>query len=367
MTISMRTAIIHDWLVSSGGAERVLEALCEIFPEAPVFTSVCDRNKLPASLNNRDIRTSFIQKFPFSVKMYREYLPLMPMAFESFDLRGFDLIISSSHACAKGVRKPKGALHICYCHTPMRYAWDMYDEYLKIENVRGLKKAAVGFLMPFIRRWDRRNSDRVDHFIANSRFVAKRIKMFYDRESTVINPPVDTKKFRNMGTAGDTYLAVSRLVPQKRTDIVIEAFNRSGRPLKVIGTGRDEAGLKKMAGDNIIFMGFVSDGELARCLSTSRALVFASYEDFGLVPLEAQAAGCPAIVYGKGGASESIIPGKTGIIFEEQSVDCLLDAVNRFESMKFDRALIKEHAALFDKDAFKSKMIELIEEKMRRR
>jgi len=360
----MKTAIIHDWLVSSGGAERVLEALCEIFPDAPVYTSVCDRSKISAALQKKDIRTSFLQKIPGSTKIYRDLLPLMPPAFQSFRLKGFDLILSSSHACAKGVRRPKGSVHICYCHTPMRYAWDMMEDYLKYEQMNPVKKAAVPFLLGLVRRWDRWNSKGVDHFIANSDFVSRRIMTCYGRGSKVIHPPVDISKYRVGEKPGAYFLAVSRLVPQKRTDIIIEAFNRLGFPLKVIGTGRELERLKSIAGTNIELTGFVPEEDLAETLSGCRALIFASYEDFGLVPLEAQASGRPAIVYGRGGASETIIPGKTGIIFEEQTPEAVIEAVRKFETMMFDSAAIRRHAEGFDKEIFKQKIMEFIEERI---
>ncbi|MCX5749224.1 MAG: glycosyltransferase [Candidatus Saganbacteria bacterium] len=360
----MKVALVHDWLTGMGGAERVLEDLCGIFPEAPVYTSVCDKDRLSDTLRKKDIRTSFIQKLPFAKQRYRDYLPLMPFAFESFDLKGYDLVISSSHACAKGVMTGPNTCHICYCYTPMRYAWDMYHEYLRFEKVRGLKRLLAPLAMLYLRTWDRISSKRADHFIAISDFVAGRIKKYYGRESTVIYPPIDASKFKPAAGTGGYYLAVSRLVPQKRTDIVIEAFNKLGYPLKVIGTGRDMADLKAIAGPSVEMLGFVSDPELAEYLSGCKALVFASHEDFGIVPLEAQASGRPAIVYGKGGAGETIIPGKTGIIFEEQTPGSIIDAVKKFEKMSFDSAAIRKHAEDYDKEIFKRKIIEFVEEKM---
>ena len=251
----MRVALVHDWLVSYGGAEKVLEVLHELYPEAPVYTSVYDSSKFSGSLlGNLNVKTSFIQHLPFAKKGYRNYLPLMPMAFEKFDLSSYDIVISSSHACAKGVITPSSACHICYCHTPMRYIWDMYNEYLNSEEIGLIKRLFIPIVAKYLRLWDVNSSKRVNYFIANSNFVAKRIEKYYHRESTVINPPVETEKFTISEKTENYYLVVSRLVPQKKTDIIIKAFNELGFRLKIIGEGRHMKVLKKIAKNNIEFL-----------------------------------------------------------------------------------------------------------------
>jgi glycosyltransferase involved in cell wall biosynthesis len=359
----MRVAIIHDWLVSYGGAERCLEVFHELFPEAPIFTSVYDPKKLPKSLSDIKVKTSFIQKLPMSITMYRNYLPFMPIAFESFNLHDYDLILSSSHACAKGVKTSKNTCHICYCYTPMRYAWDMFDEYMKIEHVGPLRRLVISFIMLFIRRWDWKNSKNVNYFIAISNFVADRIKKFYQRDSIVINPPVETKKFLPFDKTGEYYFVVSRLVPQKRVDIIIEAFNQLGLPLKIAGMGRDLNNLQKMAKSNIEFLGYQPDSVVADYMAGCKAFVFASKEDFGITPLEAQSAGRPVIVYNGGGAKETLIPGKTGILFDEQTSQSIINAVKKFQNMKFDGKEIREFALKFDREVFKKKISDYIQEK----
>lgn len=360
----MRVALTHDWLVSFGGAERVLEALHELYPDAPVYTTVYDKNVMPLSMSSIDARTSFIQRLPLSKKLYRYYLPLMPAAFRSFDLKEYDLVISSSHACAKGVKKRKDALHICYCHTPMRYIWDMQDDYLNIEKNPFIKMAAP-LLFKRLRRWDVASSQKVDYFIANSRFVQKRIKKYYGRDSEVIYPPVDTARFDVASTDDGYYLVISRLVPQKRTDIIIEAFNTLKKPLKVAGTGRELVSLRKTAGQNIEFHGFSSDEELVKLMAGCKALVFASKEDFGIVPVEAQAAGKPVIVYGEGGASESVIDGRTGLIFKRQSSQDIIEAVEKMEGMSFDGEFIKSHAKQFDRKIFMERTAQYIDRRIK--
>lgn len=359
----MRVALIHDWLVSYGGAEKVLEVFHDIFPEAPIYASVLDKKKISSKLARIDIKTSFLQKLPLPSKYYRNYLPLMPLAFESFDLSKYDLIISSSHACAKGVKIPKTSCHICYCLTPMRYAYDMYDEYIKTEDIGPLKKLMIPIIMPFIRNWDISNSKRVDHFIAISDFVAQRIKKYYGRESEIIYPPVETDKFNISDYPQDYFLFVSRLVPQKKADIVIKAFNSLKLPLKIIGTGRESGSLKNIAKGNIEFLGYQSNENTRKIIMNCRALVFASREDFGIVPVEAMAAGRPVIAYGAGGALETVIPDKTGILFNEQDEASIIAAVKKFETIRFDPLKIREFARGFDIGLFKTKIIEFIDEK----
>lgn len=352
----MKVAITHDWLVSYGGAEKVLEALLEVFPDADVFTSVLDRSKLPRAFDKTKIIASFIQNLPFAKARYRSYLGLMPAAFKSFDLSGYDLIISNSHACAKNIRVPKSARHLCYCLTPMRYIWDMYNEYMAFERPNILVRAAAPLAAAYLRHIDVSSSKSVESFAAISEFIAKRIKKYYGRESEVIYPPVETEKFKISEDVGDHYLVVSRLVPQKRTDIIISAFNELGRPLKILGTGRDESRLRKMAKDNIEFLGFQSQEKISDLMSRCKALVFASLEDFGIVPVEAMACGRPVIAYGAGGVLDTVISGKNGILFGEQTPASVASAVLKSEKTAFDPAFIKKSAEKFDKKVFKEKI-----------
>lgn len=349
----MKVAITHDWLVSYGGAEKVLEAMLEVFPHADVFTSVLDRSKLPHAFDGVNITTSFVQRLPFASAQYRSYIGLMPAAFRSFDLKGYDLIISNSHACAKNIRVPRGARHKCYCLTPMRYIWDMYGEYMNIEKPNVLVKAAAPFAAAYLRRADVASSRTVESFAAISGFVAQRIKKYYGRDSEVIYPPVDTDKFKISDHLEGYYLVISRLVPQKRTDIIISAFNELGLPLKVVGTGRDEVSLRKMAKANIDFLGFESSENIANLMSRCKALVFASLEDFGIVPVEAMASGRPVIAYGAGGVLDTVVPGQTGVFFPEQTPSSIAQAVLKFEKMEFDPIHIKRSAEKFGKELFK--------------
>ncbi|MFA5104917.1 MAG: glycosyltransferase [Candidatus Margulisiibacteriota bacterium] len=357
----MKVAITHDWLVSYGGAEKVLEALLEVFPGADVFTSVLDKSKLPAAFDKAKIIPSFIQQLPYAKTRYRSYLGLMPAAFKSFDLQGYDLIISNSHACAKNIRVPKSARHICYCLTPMRYIWDMYGQYMDIERPSILIRAMAPLAAQYLRHIDVSSSKTVEEFAAISKFVAQRIKKYYGRESKVIYPPVGEEKFKISEKIEDYYLVVSRLVPQKRTNIIISAFNELGLPLKIIGTGRDEDSLRKMAKNNIEFLGFQSEGKIAEVMSRCKALVFASLEDFGIVPVEAMACGRPVIAYGRGGVLDTVTAGKTGIFFDEQTSSSVARAVLKSEETAYDPALIKKSVEKFDKKVFKEEIKQFVE------
>lgn len=361
----MKVAIVHDWMVSLGGGERVVEALHELFPEAPVFTAVYNPGRLPEEFKSMNIIPSFMQKIPLARKKHQMFLPLMPYAFESFDLSGYELVISSSSSCAKGVITGVDTIHICYCHTPMRYAWDFYHEYVKDKS--SISRLLIGWMMNRIRLWDRVSADRVDYFIANSNNVAKRIKKHYKRNSEVIYPPVDTSKYLPSGHRGDYYLMVSRLVPYKRVDLAVEVFNVLGLPLKIIGEGTELGKLKKLAGPNIELLGNLSDKEVGEYYANCKAFIFPGEEDFGITPLEAQAAGKPVIAYGKGGALETVIDGKTGLLFSEQTADSLIAKVNEMEtSFTADENFIERHAESFSKEIFKSRIAQFIEDKLGR-
>ncbi len=359
----MKTAIVHDWLTGMRGGEKVLEVFCELFPEAPVFTLFHDRERTGSFINSRKVETSFLQNFPLWKKHYRNYLPLFPLAVEQFDLRDYDLVLSSSHCVAKGALAPSSACHICYCHTPLRYAWDMYREYFGA-RMNPLRKALVYPVTHYLRIWDACSSTRVDHFIANSEFVGGRIEKFYRRQSTVINPPVDTDFFRPGGGEGDYFLLVSALAPYKRVDIAVSAFSRNGLPLKIAGGGPLESRLKKRAGKNIEFLGEVPREELKSLYSGARAYVFPAEEDFGIAPVEAMASGTPVIGLGRGGLLETVVDGETGVLFSRQEPGSLMRAVEEFGRLKFDPQKLRAHALRLDRKIFKKKMENFIEEKL---
>ena len=367
----MRVAIIHDWLTGMRGGERCLEVFCEIFPQADLYTLLHIPGSVSPLIEQMPIKTSFIQKLPFSKRGYRKYLPLFPMAVERLNLKGYDLILSCSHCVAKGIIPPPDALHISYVLTPMRYAWDMYGEYFG-EN----KNRMIPFFMHYLRMWDVASSQRVDHFICISKHVENRIKKFYRREAEVIHPPVDTKRFRLQDRKENYFLIVSSFAPYKRVDLAIETFNRLGYPLKIIGSGPQEKRLRSMARANVEVLGWLPDEAVTDWYSRCRALIFPGEEDFGIVPLEAMACGKPAIAYGRGGALETIIPydrevkskrgAPTGLFFQEQNVDSLIDAVERFGQIEqvFDPAAIRNHTLQWDREIFKEKIKRSIFEKM---
>lgn len=351
----MKIAIVHDWLTNMGGAERLVINFKEIYPEAPIYTSIYNPEKLDEELKNIDVRTSFLQKKRGAKTNHKKHFPFMPMAFESFDLNEYDIVLSSSTSCAKGVITNPNTMHVCYCNTPMRYGWEFYYEYANDPKISRIKKIFLKYFMSYMRIWDVASSKRVDYFIANSENVAKRIWKHYRRESVVIHPAVRTKKFSISEIDEEYFLVMSRLVPYKRIDLAVEAFNELGLPLVIIGTGSEEEKLKVMAKDNIKFLGRQSDEVLKEYYSKCRAFIFPGEEDFGITPLEAQASGRPVIAYGKGGALETIIEEKTGIFFNEQTVESLKEALARFEKMSFNKQLIREHACEFDEKIFKQK------------
>lgn len=357
----MKVAIVHEWLAVYGGSERVVEAIHELFPEAPIYTLVYDRDNMPERFKSYDIRTTFVQKLPFAKKKYPNYLPLMPRAFEALDLTEYDLVLTSSTACAKGVITRSDALQICYCHTPMRYAWEFYYEYIK--DMNKIKRFIVAFFMHKIRIWDRLAADRVDYFIANSNYIKGRIAKYYRRKSKVIFPPVNTHLY-HIGQKQDVYLIVSRMVPYKRVDLAIEAFNRLGLPLVIIGAGSEEKKLRAMAKENIQFLGRLSDEEIIEHYAKSKAFIFPGEEDFGITPIEAQASGTPVIAYGRGGALDTVVDGKSGVLFSEQTVEALVDAVKAFEvsGVSWTAKQIKEHSEQFSVLRFKENFNNYVEQ-----
>ncbi|MGP9654016.1 glycosyltransferase family 4 protein [Halomonas sp. AOP35-4E-18] len=333
----MKVAIVHDWLTTWAGAEKALAELLNCFPQAEIFTTVnfLEQGANPA-LERHVIHTSFIQRLPFAKKRYRQYLPLMPLAVEQFDLKGFDLILSSSHAVAKGVISDPNAVHICYCYSPMRYAWDMQHQYLRQS---GKEKGVMSWLMRWqlhrLRQWDYISAQRVDHFVAISNYIKRRIETCYRREAEVIYPPVDVDKFCYDRPRDSFYLTASRMVPYKRIDLVIEAFNKTPeRQLIVIGDGPDYAKLASLAGPNVTLMGYQPDSVLVDHLERAQAFIFMAEEDFGILPVEAQAAGAPVIGYGVGGLAETTLNNVSGLWVEEQSSSALVERIEQFEIHK---------------------------------
>lgn len=364
----MKVALIHDYLIQIGGAERVLEALCEIFPDAPIYTLLYDEKSTNGIFKDRKIKTSFLQKIPFAKKNHRYFLALMPLAIERLDLSEFDLIVSSSSSYAKGITKPKNALHICYCHTPLRYAWDDTKKFIEESHYPRFVKLFIPFIINKIKKWDLKAASKVNYFIANSNFIADKIKKYYKRDAEVIYPPVkltENLKLKTENLKKDYFLIVSRLLPYKRVDIAIQAFNELGLKLKIVGAGPARKNLEKMAGKNIEFLGSIHDEELVDVYSDCVAFIFPQEEDFGITAVEAQMAGRPVIAFKAGGALESIIEGKTGIFFKKQNKDSLIDAVKRFKNMKFNEDDIKAHAQKFSKEEFKKKMKEFVDNKSR--
>ncbi len=361
----MKVALVHDYLNQMGGAERVVLALHELFPDAPIYTSIYDPQRVDAAFRTMDIRTTFMQKLPLVMKHHQPYLPMYPLAMESLDLRGYDLVLSSSSAFGKGVITRPETLHICYCHTPMRWCWN-YDEYVEREQLGGVARRVLPLLIAGMRVWDQTSSMRVDHFIANSPVVAERIKKYYRRDAVVIPPPVEAGRFPfdPMTQPEDYFLILSRLIPYKRIDLAIEACNRLHLPLVIIGGGRDEARLRNLAGPTIRFLGRLSDEDVLYYYSHCRAFLFPGEEDFGITPLEAQAAGRPVIAYGAGGALASIVEGVTGTFFREQTVDSLAAVLATFDEWCYDTQSIRNHALEFDTPRFKRRILQFVEAKL---
>jgi glycosyltransferase involved in cell wall biosynthesis len=360
-----RVALVHDWLTGMRGGERCLEVLCELFPEAPLFTLLHVPGSVTPQIEDRRIVTSFVQRLPRAAARYRYYLPAFPLAISRFDLSGYDLVVSMSHCVAKGARVAPGALHVCYCFSPMRYVWDLYDDYFG--PGRG---AAARVLVPplaaALRRWDRRTAG-VHRFVAISRHIADRIRRVYDRPADVIPPPVDVQRFEIADAADDYYLVVGALVPYKRIDLAVGAATRVGRRLVVVGTGPEEARLRAMAGPTVTFLGWRPDTEVARLYARCRALLFPAVEDFGITPLEAAAAGRPTIALARGGALETMVGldgdgAPTAVFFAEQSVEALVEAIARFEGAaeRFDGKALRARAEAFDRPVFKQRLRDYI-------
>ncbi|BAK80608.1 glycosyltransferase [Candidatus Arthromitus sp. SFB-rat-Yit] len=359
----MNIALVHDWLPFMGGAERVITNFLELFKNAPIYTSVYNKDRLEGILKDANIYGSFLQKFRSARKDHRKFLPLMPTAFETFDLNKYDVVLSSSSSCAKGIVTNPNTCHICYCHSPMRYGWEFYYEY--IENSGKFKRFITKYIMNYMRIWDNVSSDRVDYFIANSKNVANRIWKHYRRDSVVIHPPVRSRFFEVCDKKQDYFLIVSRLQEYKKVDLAIEVFNELNMPLIIIGEGPlKEKLVKKVKHDNIKFLGRQSDDVVKKYYREARAFLFPGEEDFGITSLEAQCSGTPVIAYGKGGALETVVHEKTGLFFYDQTISSLKSAINEFCKMEFNSEEIRVHAEKFDEEIFKFKISNFVYDKV---
>jgi glycosyltransferase involved in cell wall biosynthesis len=360
----MRVAIVHYWLVGMRGGEKVLQSLCELYPEADIFTHVAVPERLSEPIRSRTIRTSFIDRLPRARKWYKAYLPLMPLALEQLDMSGYDLIISSESGPAKGVIAPPGATHVCYCHSPMRYIWNMYHFYRR--SLGPLGRMVMPSVAHYLRNWDQLAAARVDSFVAKSRTVAERISRYYGRRAQVVYPPVDVDRFAPVpgSELGDFYLMAGELVSYKRPDLAIDTFNLLGRKLIVIGGGEMLGELRRKARSNIIFLGPQPFDVLRDYYARCQAIIFPGEDDFGIVPVEALASGRPVIAFGRGGATETIEHGITGYLFNEQSVDSLASAILAMGSCEVDSARLVQRARIFNADRFKREMRLVIENAM---
>ncbi|GAB3813223.1 glycosyltransferase family 4 protein [Pontibacter rugosus] len=370
MLSNIKSALVHDWFYTNGGAEKCIKSFININPEFDIFglidfLSTKDRAEI---INNKHVRTSFIQQLPTAKSNHRKFLPLFPLAIEQFDLSGYDLILSSSASVAKGVLTHANQVHISYCHSPMRYAWDLYHQYLIDANLtNGFKGAFAKYVLHRMRIWDVSAANRVDYFIANSDFIAKRIFKIYRREAHVIYPPVDTEGFDLHEHKDNFYLTASRLVPYKKIDLIVKAFTQMpDKKLIVIGDGPEMIKLKSLASKNIEFLGFQSFSVLKNYMQMAKAFVFAAEEDFGIVPVEAQACGTPVIAFGRGGSLETVIPGKTGVFFYEQTPASIKNAIEVFDSSaeKFVPSVIRKHAIKFSVQRFEDEMKLFIKQKL---
>lgn len=357
-----RTAIVYDWLVTIAGGEKTLAAILEEFP-SPIHTLVKNKKTLAkTTFANADIHTSFLQKIPFASSCYRYFLPLFPLAIEQFDLSGYEIVLSTSHAVAKGALTHPHQLHLCYCLTPMRYAWDLTHRYL--EGVGSAQKIVARLALHYLRNWDITSVSRVDAFAAISHYVAKRIKKIYGRASEVIYPPVDVEEIPFKENKEDFYLTVSRMVPYKKIDLIVESFTQMpGKKLVVIGDGPEMSKVKRKAGKNVEILGHLPDAAVRDQMKRARAFIFAAEEDFGIAPVEAQAAGTPVIAFGRGATLETILDKRTGLFFDQQTVPSLVDAITVFETLTFDPHSARENAMRFNKARFQREFRDFVTRK----
>ncbi|MEX0886279.1 MAG: glycosyltransferase [Phycisphaeraceae bacterium] len=363
----MDVGFVHDWIVGYAGSERVVAAAAQMYPAAPLHTLLYDPAAIRGTpLEHHTIHTSFLQHMPGALRQHRRYLPLMPLAIEQLDLRAHEVVVSSSHAVAKGVLTRADQVHVSYVHTPMRYAWDLYLDYLDAAGLAGSRRGWLAKLaLHYLRTWDAAAANRVDVYVANSHYVARRIEKTYRRSAQVVYPPVDVERFKAEKQRDDSYLTVARLVSYKRVDLIVRAFAKSGRRLVVIGDGPGLAALRETAGtgDNVTLLGEQPAHVVAEHMARCRAFVFAAEEDFGIAPVEAQAAGAPVIAFGRGGARETVVPGRTGLLFDRQDEASLNDAVAAFEASErqFDREVIVEHAQQFSRERFQREFVAVVE------
>lgn len=353
LNVPGRVVLVHDWLTGMRGGEKVLESICRLFPAADLYTLVHKRGSVSPLIESRRIRTSVLQILPAATERYREMLPLFPTVIELFDLDDADLVISTSHCAAKSVVRTGRAKHLCYCHSPMRYAWDQFDAYFGPERLGSAGSALARMAIAPIARWDRLTAHRVDRYLANSSYVAGRIARYYNREATVLHPPVDTDFFTpDLAPPSSHFLVVSALVPYKRIDVAIDAASGLGVPLDIVGTGPDLARLKSRASGQITFHGSVEGEALRTLYRRARALVLPAEEDFGIAPVEAMACGRPVVAFGRGGVLETVVPGLTGVLAGTQTADAFADAMASIDGMSFDAAAIRAHAEKFSREAF---------------
>ena len=356
---AVRTALVHDWYLTTGGAERVLEQMAIVYPDAPIYFVVMDPSVMPPTVSGHPLHETWIARMPRARRWYKRYLPLMPWAIEDLDLTSYDLVLSDCSAVSKGVITRADAVHVSYIHTPTRYLWDMYQAYRRDET-GGLTRAATSPLFSWLRRWDRLAAERPDALIANSRAVRQRIRKHYRRDSLVIHPPVDVDRFHPVPEPDDYYLVLSRLVPYKRFDLAVAAASRLGRRLVVAGDGPDLGRLKRLAGPTVQFVGRPASDQAAELLARARALIFPGEEDFGIVMVESQAAGRPVLAYGRGGALDSVLPGETGVLFSEQSVDAVEAAILEAEAISWDPGRIRNHAVQFRPERFREELAQAV-------
>jgi glycosyltransferase involved in cell wall biosynthesis len=354
-------ALVHDWLTGMRGGEKALEVMCERFPGADLFTLVHIPGSVSPVIERRRIHTSFVQRLPMVARYYRQYLPLFPTAVEQFDFDGFDIVLSTSHCCVKSVIAPPRARHICYCHSPMRYAWDQFDAYFGPERLGKVGSRAMRAMMARLARWDRDTADRVDRYVAISHYVAGRIRRYYNRESTVVYPPVDTAFFTPDAVRPEPYaLVVSALVPYKRIDVAIDACRRAGVRLKIAGDGPERSTLERRANGTVEFLGRRSDHDIRELYRSAFVVLLPGEEDFGIVPLEAQACGCPVVALGRGGATETVVPGETGVLVDDLSAEAFADAIAAATRQQFDQAAIRRHAERFSRERFGNEIEALV-------
>jgi glycosyltransferase involved in cell wall biosynthesis len=356
----MKIAIVTDWLTNYGGAESVISAFHDLFPEAPIYTTIYEPKKMKELGHLKDVRTSYLQRIP--IKKQQLLLSLMPTAVEMMNLDEFDLVLSSCHSVSKGVITKPETLHISYCHTPMRYAWESWDFETRLQKFPRFLHPSIRKQIKKIREWDYCAAQRVDKYVANSSYISGQIKKYYERDSVVIYPPVHTEQFKPVHKpTEDYYFSVGRLIPYKKFDLLVQTFNELGLPLKIAGTGPDLDKLKAMAKPNIEILGYVDIQKLVELYANCKAFIFPQIEDAGIVPLEAMSCGRPVIALNRGGSLDTMIDGKTGVLFKEQSVENLKDAIERFEKMKFDTHFIRQHAQQFDVEHFKKKIMNYVE------